>query len=78
METELWVAETNVYTTRYVIHYVHKRNTVVIEENVFDYFQSFLIDMFFSLSFCITCKTHTCDISLYRPPVQHAIISLKH
>lgn len=31
-----------------------KKNLQIIESNV--YFQSFLMDMFFSLSFCITCE----------------------
>ena len=36
-------------------YYVHKHDAIATHENVFNYFQSFLIDMFFSLSFCITC-----------------------
>jgi len=50
------------------INCVHKHiggdggGAVVTNENVFNYFQSFLIDMFFSLSFCITC-TQPCNMS---------------
>jgi len=70
----------NAHTTRYVIRYVHKRDAAVIDENVFDYFQSFLIDMFFSLSFCITCQqthvtsryvTHVRDTMLRHTCVTH-------
>jgi len=41
---------------QYSITMYTKHGAAIMNENVFGYFQSFLIDMFFSLSFCITYK----------------------
>lgn len=51
--------------------YVHKRNAAVVDLRMFrDYFHSFLMDMFFSLSFCITCQhIHTCHVSYTVKPL---------